>query len=93
MQLAGDLAGTAAAPTVAKVNGTTPAATGLALLGAASAAAAKTTLALVKADVGLGSVDNTSDAAKAGLDGHRHRARRQAPRSTSTRRRRSPTPP
>ena len=64
VQLAGDLAGTAAAPTVAKVNGTTPAATGLALLGAASAAAAKTTLALVKADVGLGSVDNTSDAAK-----------------------------
>ena len=64
VQLAGDLAGTAAAPTVAKVNGTTPAATGLALLGAASAAAAKTTLALVKADVGLSNVDNTSDAAK-----------------------------
>ena len=64
VQLAGDLAGTAAAPTVAKVNGTTPAATGLALLGAASAAAAKTTLALVKADVGLSNVDNTSDADK-----------------------------
>jgi len=64
VQLAGDLAGTAAAPTVAKVNGTTPGATGLALLGAATAAAAKTTLALVKADVGLGSVDNTADADK-----------------------------
>ena len=64
VRLAGDLAGTAAAPTVAKVNGTTPAATGLALLGAATSAAAKTTLALVRSDVGLGSVDNTSDAAK-----------------------------
>ena len=64
VQLAGDLAGTAAAPTVAKVNGTTTAATGLALLGAASAAAAKTTLALTKADVGLSSVDNPADTAK-----------------------------
>lgn len=37
---------------------------GLSLLGAASAAATKTLLALVKGDVGLGNVDNTSDANK-----------------------------
>lgn len=37
---------------------------GLTLLGSTTAAAAKTSLALVKADVGLGSVDNTSDLAK-----------------------------
>lgn len=37
---------------------------GLTLLGAANVAAAKTSLAYVKADVGLGNVDNTSDAAK-----------------------------
>ena len=48
--------------TVAKVNGTTPAATGLALLGAARRCGSDH--ARAKADVGLGSVDNTSDAAK-----------------------------
>jgi hypothetical protein len=37
---------------------------GRSLIAAADAAAAKTLLALVKADVGLGNVDNTSDAAK-----------------------------
>lgn len=37
---------------------------GKSLLAAADAAAAKTLLALVKADVGLGNVDNTSDASK-----------------------------
>lgn len=51
----------------AKLDDSQASAYGLTLLAAANAAAAKTLLALVKADVGLGSVDNTADAAKSVL--------------------------
>lgn len=49
-------------PTAANISDST--AIGRALVTAANAAAAKTTLSLAKADVGLGNVDNTSDASK-----------------------------
>lgn len=79
VQLAGDLAGTAASPTVAKVKGVAisgTAANGTVLTASSATAAAwaapavssvagKTgVVTLAKGDVGLGSVDNTTDAAK-----------------------------
>lgn len=63
--LATDLAGKAAIShthTVSQISDSTP--TGRSLLTAADATAAKTALSLTKADVGLGNVDNTSDATK-----------------------------
>lgn len=53
----GDLSGTYPNPTVSKVSGVTPTAAGLAILDDANASAQRTTL-------GLGNVDNTSDANK-----------------------------
>lgn len=48
----------------AKLDDSQASAYGLTVIAAANAAALKTLLALVKADVGLGNVDNTSDATK-----------------------------